>query len=201
MATQRGIAVSSLAPAKGPGPGGMIPAGDTLCLGVQDGCGRHLRVAAGASGRPELRGAWDGSRAPARPGPSVAFGTTSAGLHTTHDASIRGPFPGPRCPQSWRRRASRPRPSTASPGGAPAASVASQWGADASGRAVPLVFEDAVLYTFVSESHRDTDLVLVARRITARIAVRVRAQRSAAVLVRRSGGAVLARRSGDAWNE
>jgi hypothetical protein len=67
-------------------------------------------------------------------------------------------------------------------------------GADPSILILPLVFQDAVLYTFVSESGRDADLRLVHRETQTPVEVHLPAHRSAAVVLRRRDGAVLARR-------
>lgn len=59
----------------------------------------------------------------------------------------------------------------------------------------PTVFNEAVLYTFVSECDRDTEVKWTHRESNSSLSITVRAQRSAIVFVNRKTGKVLAQRN------
>jgi phosphopantetheinyl transferase (holo-ACP synthase) len=59
----------------------------------------------------------------------------------------------------------------------------------------PTVYDEAVLYTLVSECDRDTDIKLTHRETNTPVNITVRAQRSALVFVDRKTGKVLAQRT------
>jgi hypothetical protein len=58
---------------------------------------------------------------------------------------------------------------------------------------LPSVFRDVVLYTFVSEANRDTQMQVLHKESRTRFTVSVPAQRSAMVLLERSTGKIIGR--------